>query len=636
MGLFRTGFSIVATVAIGCNTPPSAPAGKPAVVRAKPLPARPIHAIHGAPIALIAITAEGDAAVTADELGAFRLWPSFDGTKEPLVIQAQAPRALTIAHDRDGFAIAVLDRAGLIEIVGLGPDGTERSRVALDGAAIAVTATSRGFVAIGEDRALAITDLAGTVRARLAPEPGWRIESLAAAGDKLLAIATVVDGGVHGRWIDIEHAAWGAPTRQLQGLVPTGIVLAPDALTVLGKGPAEATAHTVSVSLETGQATELEACTSGALLGFVDADTLACFDGDLVAWWHGKERVKSTAVANGTAQTIGLAGGIVVAGYQAQLALVAPMHAEYLGYDAATVPSARYTAAGIVVGRGEAVVHLLDADFQSRPELALPPTTNPWLDVVPIDARYTLTLRDKQIAVYDRDTRQLGPALAYSGREDQLDFEPATGILLGADARGKTMQLVDPMTGALGKPRALDVPLAFLVDPALADGVAVLAADIASEPGLRVTEYTASGEPRKSYLVRGELRAIDRAGRFYMAVPGVPPGDVAIFERGEPVGTLPNIASQIVRPSPDGTTIATASPTTISLLERDGTVRWAMPAIAVTELAWQGNALIAQFATGLVRYDVATGQALARKCGWGFGRFETPRTSSTEESFVCD
>src|SRR5262245_9986323 len=43
---------------------------------------------HGAQIAAVAITDQADAAVTIDQLDGVRLWPTLDGTREPLAIVA--------------------------------------------------------------------------------------------------------------------------------------------------------------------------------------------------------------------------------------------------------------------------------------------------------------------------------------------------------------------------------------------------------------------------------------------------------------------------------------------------------------------------------------------------------------------
>ena len=71
-----------------------------------------LHAPHGSVIDQIAVTDSGDAALTSDEDGALRLWPSFDGKHEPVVIAASSALQISIARSGDGLLLALLDRVG--------------------------------------------------------------------------------------------------------------------------------------------------------------------------------------------------------------------------------------------------------------------------------------------------------------------------------------------------------------------------------------------------------------------------------------------------------------------------------------------------------------------------------------------
>src|SRR5688572_19947114 len=103
------------------------PPPEPAPIAAKK-PLGPITGAHGGPINAIAVTSDGRAAVTADITGGMRLWPTLDGTREPIVIKAASPAALAIAHDASGFAIAVTDSANQVELVRLDNKGEVRTR----------------------------------------------------------------------------------------------------------------------------------------------------------------------------------------------------------------------------------------------------------------------------------------------------------------------------------------------------------------------------------------------------------------------------------------------------------------------------------------------------------------------------
>src|SRR6187455_2402309 len=108
--------------ACGTHAPPvELPAPRP-VTRApdaavaQTLPAAPLvrtdgagggaEAPTGGTIAALAVTPDGTAEVTADELGGVRLWPALDGSREPRVVVVPEPHALAIGTRQGGFTIA--------------------------------------------------------------------------------------------------------------------------------------------------------------------------------------------------------------------------------------------------------------------------------------------------------------------------------------------------------------------------------------------------------------------------------------------------------------------------------------------------------------------------------------------------
>src|SRR6184192_590488 len=61
-----------------------------------------IEAPHGGAISTLAVTPDGTAAITADQLGGMRLWPVLDGSREPLVVDLPHARDLAIGTRADG------------------------------------------------------------------------------------------------------------------------------------------------------------------------------------------------------------------------------------------------------------------------------------------------------------------------------------------------------------------------------------------------------------------------------------------------------------------------------------------------------------------------------------------------------
>src|SRR5262245_10853456 len=77
----------------------------------------PLAAPHGGRIELIAITDRGDAVLTAGSFAEIRLWPTLDGTREPVVVRGPRAMQLALGRDRDGLLAAILDQAAGVTLV---------------------------------------------------------------------------------------------------------------------------------------------------------------------------------------------------------------------------------------------------------------------------------------------------------------------------------------------------------------------------------------------------------------------------------------------------------------------------------------------------------------------------------------
>lgn len=276
-----------------------------------PAPVGPITSRHGASIAIIAVTDAGDAAVTADTGGALRLWPTLDGTREPVVVTGPPPHALDVASDGDGLVIANQDAAGGLELVRLDARGQVRSRarIANEPVALEVELTSAGALVLRADQAVELHDTSGVLRARLVPDPGTRIVALVARAGRVLAIISD-DRQARARSIDVSSgtATWGelSPKLALDPMLP--IALSPDHRLLLGVQPGKRGIPAL-VDRKTGQDTKVLVCMTSAErerrqrltgtdggflglegmvpapLGFVDASKVACLSGGNIGWW---------------------------------------------------------------------------------------------------------------------------------------------------------------------------------------------------------------------------------------------------------------------------------------------------------------------------------------------------------------
>src|SRR5688572_15752003 len=80
-------------------------------------PAPIVRASHTGEIAIVAAADDAGAALTSDQNGELRFWPSLDGANEPVVIHGNHPVDLALARERDGYVAALLDAASGIELV---------------------------------------------------------------------------------------------------------------------------------------------------------------------------------------------------------------------------------------------------------------------------------------------------------------------------------------------------------------------------------------------------------------------------------------------------------------------------------------------------------------------------------------
>src|SRR5262249_30192942 len=108
---------------------------------------RAVHAMPAGNLAIVALTADGRAAATADNQGAIRWWPSLDGDLEPVVVAAPPPRMIAIARDGGGFSIAMVDSAGALTLARLTADGDQLRSVvpAGDQPVLALAGAPDGF-----------------------------------------------------------------------------------------------------------------------------------------------------------------------------------------------------------------------------------------------------------------------------------------------------------------------------------------------------------------------------------------------------------------------------------------------------------------------------------------------------------
>src|SRR5450755_324949 len=192
-----------------------------------------VRGAHGAPIDIVAATSDGAAAVSQDAEGNTRLWPTLDGTAEPIVVHATAAEELGLVRGPDGFLIASLDSSGDLELVRIAPTGTTRSRKPIGDVPVhQIATTSRYVLALRDDQTIAAIDASGHEHGRLAMPAGSRAVAIVTRNDHALAIVQHPSTTLFARPFDPETLTWGdahppfLATTMRFALSPDGTLLA--------------------------------------------------------------------------------------------------------------------------------------------------------------------------------------------------------------------------------------------------------------------------------------------------------------------------------------------------------------------------------------------------------------------------
>lgn len=605
--------------------PPSPAAAQIAVPAPPPTPVAPVGrpaqpAAHANAITLLATTTDARTAVTSDLSRLIRLWPTLDGTREPLVVTGPMPTALAVVRAGDGFAIAIQDTGGTLHVERLTADGAQLPERAIESPLPyeQLEAMRGGFVALRADDTVELIAPDGT-RHTIAPPPA-RITRLVVTGDDVLALA----GGA-GRFL--VDGAWGPPTPPF-AIDPAHAVLAPDRrrlAAAISDGGA-----VVEVDLVTGARRTL-APALHTPLGYIDANTLVTLSGNLYYWRGTPSHEVGTEKAPGmfAELTTALGDGRVVAAAGLQLELIepGPGKPQYLGYDLVDPTPLHTTPVGLVA-RGD-LPALVDEQLAVRPLFAKA-HEGEWMDFTMLDDRHGVALvRDfsqdmeqRWCELWDLATTKRVQKLGADARLDALVWEPSTQLFatLSLDG-GQLFHYADgklSLAGALpGSPDRV-----FLLDPALAHGdiAIVVESGKASRlgPDLKVHGATA---------INDTLLAIDRGGRV-------------IARRGSDLllgdTRVPGLGAANIRVSPDLKRVVAFDAQHTALVDRDGTIRWSVASWGTRDAGWTADDELILSQGGLVRLDLATGQTIARRCGWAFGLSTTIHTGAPLGTSTCD
>ena len=604
--------------------------------------------MHGSAIAVVALTEDGNAAVTSDMTGMTRLWITLDGSHEPFVVLGPSPTQLAIARDHDRFAIAAADEAGTLTVMMVGADGRlqKRTQVTDDQQVLQIEATPLGFLALRSDQSIELVGFDGVRWSQLPAE--HRVAALLYRNNRALALFEVAPKTYTGRWIElVSGARWGEETPTLVLDLPKHTVLAPDHKHLA----TIASDKLVAIDLATG-GVSATIPGKGDPLGYTADGAIACSDETGVVYWSetGKRLAHVDLGFAPDDVPTAVATGRVATAFGQSLALVDQNQkaASYLGYQIDVPTRIRAAPAGFVLA-GDSKRWVIDQNFRLAASITVPHDEyTEVLDALPVTDKLTVAIEAVD------ETRWLtsvpGGKLYVGVRDDAIHFDPKTRILAEGSS-GQTIFLRVSEDGTFSSQMSLatstsplsqylvdtteDADRVFLVDPELAHGLVALVVhdhriyEVADEDleGSRI-------KARRNYSFKGGLVAVDRTGRLYTRANGTASTDVVIKDGVTEVVLADSRGAMRVIPNADGSLVAVLGPR-LALYGGDGTLKWSIAAKDMTGVAWQGNSLIG-VSQGVVRIDVATGAFGDRQCGWRFGLFQKPPSTPGDHRLVCD
>lgn len=613
---------------------------------------------HGGIVTTVAITEDGDAALSADSIGGLRLWPSLDGKRPPVPVSVVAPSQLALAHvpgagiDRstDDLLAAILDEARTVRLLRLGRDGTVRARVQLpnDVAAEEVVAIEGGVLVRRADQSLEKFDANGRMRGRLVTESGERLTAIAARrGSVVGLVATNLDVGTKTlRWIiDGDELRWGTSITMPVAMLPRSIALSPSHRRVAVRDAATRTlaVYDIDPLAKAVYGGPAIAVTDDTAFGFTDDDHVAVIARG-ISWWSASvnqidpwSTTPAMPFRTGAAASGSIADGVVATPHGNALALTTPLGSRYLGWTDLAIGSTSVLGKGLAFTVSATRTLWLDDQLERVRDVDL--------DKLPTPASYGFAVADHHVAVervvdgkyvvdiVDLDHPAKPISLGTFARVDLFNYFFATSTLVIAGDKLVHRYRIDPVTGAATELPTLTTPFAvsqlWLTDPARADGMIAVATGWGDGEQMRMLVFrepkaTAKTiKPASSSSIQVAILTVDVTGTIFTHG-----GEgIAAKRGGKQVAelALDAIGDQLTV-SNDGSRVAIIKASGITLRDLKGTVQWEEPlwkAIGVTFTS-DDRRMLVRTGGGTIVLDSKTGQRMSSVCAWGFGLHDEP------------
>jgi hypothetical protein len=651
-----------------------APASSPATARPVPethAPA-PLTAPHGGRIELVAVTDRGDAALTADSFAEIRLWPTLDGTHEPVVVRGPRAMQLALGRDRAELFVAILDEAGGVELLRFDANGglLGRAQLAAQPAIAQVVAISGGVLVRRADHSVERFDPRGVATGRLVPAAGQRVVSLAARRGRALAGISETDEprARIARWIALEGSlAWRAAVELPEPLADlaiapgghriAGLALDKDGKAEVGKivelAPRPLVVGTVEFAPRRSfiPKSRRPEPRPTPIIGFVDDDDAVAGVVGQLAWASPNDANPWIVENNPTYTPEGeiAVGDRVVVARDATLQLADRLTDHFLGYrflgDGMPSTANRFRDGGGVLLEASGGRLWLDSRLRAQPstleprlhDLSLVLDEHHLLFTItgsysPLTTRLVVrditTHADTEIAVlddapvvqYDPGTHVLAAAVGENIVRYRLAFAPVAATPLRTLAHAGELQ-----------------PF-HLTDPSRAHGVvAVVDGDSVSTPP-SVLVYRIDGDDQgppvapKLLALAGPITAVDRAGAIYVPLTK----GMQVYRDGQLAERL--ALSGITAISHDGTRFASGYANEVIVSDAKGVERWRRPVWKAGPVAWSPDdrtLFVAEDGGATLSFDATTGERIAIRCGWGFGLYDRDVATSSNMPSAC-
>jgi hypothetical protein len=615
---------------------------------------------HGGDIASIAITDEADAAITTDNLGAVRLWPTLDGSRQPVVVAAPSPPGeMALVHDGRDLVAALLDDGGAITLMRLGADGSVRGHAQLTAETEfeEIVGVGNQFLARTDDHAIELYSADGARQGRLEAGHGERVTDLVARRGRAAAVVAT-DAGHELRWLGVEETLrWQISIAMPLEPRPNMVAIAPTSRRIAFVDVAMTNLYVFDAALApipvSGPALKLNE--DHRAIGFIDDETVGVA-GTSIAWWTSKPRNKETTndpwatppdvsgrVRNNVATMPGAFGDArLVSPHRLALAISDTSHTQYLGWKQPTIGPHHLSADQVVLSPNSQQFTWLDADLNPVRDVDLAKgraPSSPW--------RYGQAIGPRHLLV------QTSGDQSSSARLDLVDADkPDAMIRIGEFPRMQRFEVNDGMLAVIlsdrvrrfridleaGKAiellpaRSLDIDSVSWVrifDPERAGGKAalVLGWENVNSEGQTLWTFEQKGKrlkktrhaPLETSLIRS-----DAAGRLVMLDNRK--SSAIVTMQGDQVESrieIERITMPIGVDLPGGH-FAAKRDHDVVVLDRTGKELWHKTVWGAHTLIFVdgGKRLVVGAPGGFISYDAASGAEMKRTCGLEFGLYD--------------